>query len=108
MTRTDESKQGSSPACDRIRRMEQLFDHSLEVVAQLSDAIKNYAEVQEAISTLDKYYGSDEWRQDLADDEADRLPQGLKRGVLSEDGIWNLLADIRELDIQLKALLKQT
>ena len=30
-------------------------------------------------------------------DEAGNLPADLKRGVLSEDGIWNLLADNREL-----------
>ena len=35
--------------------------------------------------------------EDLADDEAGRLPKGLKRGVLSEDGIYNLLERYREL-----------
>ena len=36
------------------------------------------------------------------DDEAGRLPADLKRGVLSEDGIWNLLTDCRELADRLK------
>ena len=30
-------------------------------------------------------------------DEAGLLPAGLKRGVLSEDGVWNLLEDHRQL-----------
>ena len=48
------------------------------------------------------YYGSDEWKQDLADDEAGRLPQDLKRGVLSEDAVWNLQEDNRELIARMK------
>ena len=39
---------------------------------------------------------------DFAADEAGNLPPDLKRGVLSEDGIWNLLSDYR--DIQKKKL----
>ena len=32
-----------------------------------------------------------------AADEAGNLPPDLKRGVLSEDGIWNLLSDYRNI-----------
>jgi len=66
-------------------------------VMELSAALDKYVEAQQAIAVLNDYYGSDMWKQDFADDEAGRLPQDLKRGVLSEDGIWNLLADNREL-----------
>ena len=48
------------------------------------------------------YDGRDYDDQDYADDEAGRLPIGLKRGVLSEDGIWNLLEDVCELNERLK------
>jgi hypothetical protein len=34
----------------------------------------------------------------MDDDQQGRLPKDLKRGVLSEDGIWNLLEDYRELN----------
>jgi hypothetical protein len=37
------------------------------------------------------------WKLDYAADEAGKLPPDLKRGVLSEDGIWNLLSDYREI-----------
>ncbi|MBO6059032.1 MAG: DUF4298 domain-containing protein, partial [Bacteroidaceae bacterium] len=62
----------------------------------------NYDAVLEDIEALEAYYGSEAWKQDYADDEAGRLPAGLKRGVLSEDGIWNLLSDVRELNDRLK------
>ena len=35
------------------------------------------------------------WKLDFAADETENLPPDLKRGVLSEDGIWNLLEDYR-------------
>lgn len=81
---------------ERIRRMEQLFDLAKEAMEEPMISLDTYEKVQEAIAILSEYYGSDEWKQDYADDEAGLLPKDLKRGVLSEDGIWNLLADWRE------------
>ena len=43
------------------------------------------------LNALESYYTSAAWKQDLAADEAGLLPQKLKRGVLSEDGIFDLL-----------------
>ncbi len=45
----------------------------------------------EMLKALSEYYGSPAWRRDLASDEAGLLPKDLKRGVLSEDGIYDLL-----------------
>ena len=45
----------------------------------------------ELLGELSEYYGSAAWKRDFAADEAGLLPQKLKRGVLSEDGIYNLL-----------------
>ena len=86
----------------RIRQMERRLDRALLAVKRLSTALDKWEAVQEDIATLDKYYGSDEWKQDFADDEAGLLPAALKRGVLSEDAIWNLLADCKELNKKVK------
>jgi multidrug resistance efflux pump len=86
----------------RIRQMERRLDKALAAVKRLEAALDKYQAVQGDIVALDEYYGSELWRQDLADDEAGRLPEGLKRGVLSEDGIWNLLTDCKELNERLK------
>ncbi len=77
--------------------MEQHLDRASAAVMELSVALDKYEEAQESINVLSDYYGSDDWKKDFADDEAGRLPAGLKRGVLSEDAIWNLLADNRDL-----------
>ena len=86
---------------ERIKTMEQHLDRASQAVMQLSAALDNYAAARQAIQELSAYYGSEEWKNDYADDEAGRLPQDLKRGVLSEDGIWNLLTDSRELNARL-------
>ena len=82
---------------ERINGMEQLMERASSAVINFSAALDKYVGAQQAIAALSDYYGSDEWKQDFADDEAGLLPADLKRGVLSEDGIWNLLADNREL-----------
>ena len=87
--------------------MERHLNAASAAVKRLEAALDKWEAVQEAIADLDKYYGSDVWRQDLADDEAGLLPADLKRGVLSEDGIWNLLADCKELNERLKLLAKK-
>lgn len=45
------------------------------------------------LKALSEYYSSDTWKRDFAADEAGLLPKDLKRGVLSEDGIYALLEE---------------
>ena len=82
---------------ERIKWMEQRFNNALAAIKDGSaDSLKA---IKEDIAELSKYYGSELWKQDLAADEAGNLPSDLKRGVLSEDGIWNLLSDYRDFFI---------
>ena len=87
---------------ERIRHMEQLLNRVSAAVTELSDTPGPTDEIQEAADELKEYYGSDEWKQDFADDEAGLLPHDLKRGVLSEDGIWNALDEWDELKDRLQ------
>ena len=80
---------------ERIKQMEQRFNKALAAIKDGS-AISLKA-VKEDVAELSKYYGSELWKQDFAADEAGNLPPDLKRGVLSEDGIWNLLSDYRDI-----------
>ena len=82
---------------ERIKQMEQRLERAAAAVMALSAALDRYEEIQKDLSVLNEYYGSEEWKQDFADDEEGLLPVDLKRGVLSEDGLWNLLTDAREL-----------
>lgn len=82
---------------ERIQMMEQHLNRANEAIAHLKQALDNYQKVKESIKALSQYYGDEEWNQDFEDDKNGRLPHDLKRGVLSEDGIWNMLQENREL-----------
>ena len=81
----------------RIRTMEEKFDKALKAVAVLDEAIENFESVIPEINELISYYESDMWRKDFDADSNGKLPADLKRGVLSEDGIYNLLTDYQRL-----------
>jgi len=87
---------------ERIKQMELRMEHAAKAVMELSVALDNYEAAQEALTALSEYYDGEAWKQDYADDEAGRLPADLKRGVLSEDGIWNILSDANELNKRLQ------
>jgi len=87
---------------ERIERMEHCLERVMHAVRGLNEALDEYGAVQEALHELEAYYGSETWKQDYEDDEQGRLPRDLKRGVLSEDAIWNVLEDYHTLKKRLK------
>ena len=62
---------------ERIEYMEALFDRAQET--------------GEVPGELLEYYLGGQWLRDHEADERGELPRDLKRGVLSQDAIWNLL-----------------
>ena len=60
-----------------------------------------------ALSTLEAYYTSPAWLSDFEADEAGLLPPDLKRGVLSEDGIYNLLEDFKWVEEEVKGMIEE-
>ena len=86
---------------ERIRHYEGLLDAVAPVLEDLETALDRFDGVQEAVLELSAYYGSEEWHADLAEDEAGRLPKDLKRGVLSEDGIYDVLSGHYALTVRL-------
>ena len=74
----------------RIAHMEQILNKAEE-------AIKTLFELRPQIEELSAYYGSKDWFADYDADRAGLLPKDLKRGVLSEDAIYDLLAQYRNL-----------
>ena len=90
---------------ERIEKMERCLDRASQAVMRLSVALDEYAEAQDALHQLSDYYGSDAWKHDFANDSAGRLPLDMKRGVLSEDAVWNLLEDVRDLKERMQSLM---
>lgn len=87
---------------ERIQKMEAHFDIASEAVHQLMEALDRYKKARPSIKALKAYYDNGRWIEDFEADEKGLLPNDLKRGVLSEDGLWNLLTDDSDLKKQLK------
>ena len=73
--------------------MEGCYDEAFSTLKTFAESLAASHEIQSRLRRLAEYYSSVEWRKDFEDDEAGKLPQGLKLGVLSEDGIYNLLSE---------------
>ena len=86
---------------DRIKMMEEYLDNSAAAVEGLSKALEEYEAVQSQYKKLSDYYGSVRWMKDYEADEAGKLPKDLKRGVLSEDAVYDLIIENRELVIRM-------
>ena len=86
---------------ERIRRiagMEEKMDEVLSAAAELERALEHWVQARPALAALAAYYDGGDWLSDFAEDEAGLLPEGLKRGVLSEDGLFDLLERARDLE----------
>ena len=89
----------------RIQEMERCLDASEKAIRELSEALSAFEEVQPLYEKLSDYYGSDLWMQDYEDDEAGKLPQDQKRGVLSEDALYDLITENREVMVRMLKLI---
>lgn len=90
----------------RIKKMEDDFNLVKEVVQSLDDTLADYEAIQRRISRLTEYQESGQWLKDFEADERGELPpyMDLPRGVLSEDGLDNLLRDVHDLHSRMQAL----
>lgn len=75
----------------RISEMEEIFDEVAAAQDSLERAVDNYKSLQDKVRRLEDYYSGDQWKEDFAMDERGEIPADIKRGVLSEDGIYDLL-----------------
>ena len=73
--------------------------------SDLDDLTPSFVTLRSAISILEAYYTSPAWRADFEADEAGLLPSDLKRGVLSEDGIYNLLEEYKRVEEEVKEMI---
>ena len=73
--------------------MERILDSMLESVKKQNLG----EEFEQELNCLTEYYEGPLWRKDFESDEAGDLPKDLKRGVLSEDAVFNLLDEVQRL-----------
>ena len=80
----------------RIKRMEQYFDEIGEIAKKDTKEVYENDVLRKKWQELLAYYEGGQWLKDFECDERGELPKNLKRGVLSEDGVYNLITKIEE------------
>ena len=86
---------------ERIQYYEALLDKVAPVLENLGNALDAFDGIQEDVKELAASYDDDAWREDFEADEAGKLPRDLKRGVLSEDGLYDVLSSHYSLTVRL-------
>ena len=81
----------------RIEEMETAYDQVVGIVSRLREDLESLGNSAEEIGKLEEYLSSGNWLKDYEADEAGLVPEGIKRGVLSQDGLYDLLQEIDSL-----------
>ena len=78
----------------RIKDFEYKFNEVSRVLAALDMALDEFAGVKNYIDDLREYMESGQWKADFEADERGEIPSDIERGVLSEDGLYDLLDEV--------------
>ncbi len=88
---------------ERITQNEERFDKVLDSSKKLEEALTSFESIKKDLLLLKKYYSSKNWIKDKDTYEEKKL--NVKAGVLSEDGIWNMLESIDEIMNDMKRII---
>lgn len=78
-------------AIDRVAKMERCFD-SLLAASRCAPADFPDDTAKEQLMSLREYYESGQWLFDYELDENGLLPRDMKRGVLSQDALYDFFS----------------
>jgi hypothetical protein len=81
-------------AVSRISKMEEVFDDLRFSFEKSKEEFYKNKNLQKKLKSLTDYYESGKWLKDYQLDEQNLLPRTLKRGILSQDGIYDFLSEV--------------
>ena len=87
------------------KKNEERLDNINNCIKNVENALEEFKKNKKSINMLNKYYGSNNWCKDKEADENNEIPK-IKAGVLSEDAVWNMNDDIKELILEMKSIVK--
>ena len=90
---------------ERITINEKRLDNVLNNIKELDNNLKTFKNNKKNIELLNKYYGSKNWFKDKEDFESNKI-SNIKAGVLSEDAIWNMSDDIKDILLDMEEIIK--
>lgn len=77
----------------RVDAMSEAFEKVSGVIKALTESLEAFEEIRDTVAELDEYQSSGQWLKDYEADEAGDLPGDVRRSVLSQDGLYDLLQD---------------
>lgn len=83
-------------AVSRVWRMERCFDRLQKAAQKAPEELRNNPAAKWQLRRLTRYYEGGRWLRDYRLDEQGFFPRELKRGVLSQDAVFNFLGEIKE------------
>ena len=95
-------KSADNEQIKRIKKYERIYDRALSSLKRYNEAAERLERLMPDIKELISYYESEKWREDFDTDERGELPPDLKRGVLSEDGVYNMIEELDEVMKKIK------
>ena len=75
----------------RISAMEERLNRAAGALCRLDAALADLETLRQDVAVLAAYYEGPLWRADFEADERGLLPPDLRRGVLSEDAVYDFL-----------------
>ena len=87
----------SEERIERIKKMEEKLDNVTPKVNAFEESLNNLNSAFEDIKVLSDYYKK-EWKEDYEADEQGKIPKEVKRGVLSQDTLFDLLGKLNEME----------
>lgn len=82
---------------ERVSLMEAIYDGYARILSELEAVLGRMEDCRDDVGALRTYMESGQWKKDYETDEAGLIPQGVKRGVLSQDGLYDLLRTADEI-----------
>ena len=85
---------GSKRAAERVARMQAHLDALQQAIRAGENWVQTDSALAQRLQELTDYFENGAWLEDFERDERGELPADLKRGVLSEDAVYDLLSEI--------------
>ncbi len=92
------------PDLDRIAEMELALDRAAAAAQALDAALTVWEGAQGDFAALAAYMDSGEWLADYLADGEGRIPRDMKRGVLSQDALYDLLTEQGRVQAKMREL----
>lgn len=79
--------------------MEKIFDDLKFSFEKSKEEFYKNKNLRRKLKVLTNYYENGKWLKDYQLDEENLLPKTLKRGILSQDGIYNFLSEVENREV---------